>query len=86
MVSEENFPHEIGVFLGYPPDDVRGFMKSPCDGVKCVGSWKVYGNQKEAEKIFKKYKECSAIYKKEISDGKPFDALIVNEHIIKKIS
>ncbi len=23
----DNFPHEIGLFLGYPPEDVRGFIE-----------------------------------------------------------
>ena len=80
LVTDEKFPHEIGVFLGYPPCDVRGFMKSPHEGVKCVGCWKVYGNQKEAERTFEKYKICSAAYKREISKGKTLESLIVNEH------
>ena len=35
LTQEPEFPHEIGLFLGYPPEDVRGFMEHrPC---KCVG-------------------------------------------------
>jgi hypothetical protein len=79
LVENEKFPHEIGVFLGYPPKDVRGFIKSPCDGVKCVGCWKVYDNQQEAEKTFEKYKICSSIYKKELSGGKTLESMIVDE-------
>ncbi|MCR5835122.1 MAG: DUF3793 family protein [Lachnospiraceae bacterium] len=79
LVENDNFPHEIGVFLGYPPKDVRGFMNSPCDGVKCVGCWKVYDNQKKAEKTFEKYKICSLIYKEEISRGKTLESMIVDE-------
>ncbi|MBE5959548.1 MAG: DUF3793 family protein [Lachnospiraceae bacterium] len=79
LVADEKFPHEIGVFLGYPPSDVRGFMKSPCDGVKCVGCWKVYDNQQEAEKTFAKYEICSSIYKREIAKGKTLESMIVDE-------
>lgn len=27
-ITLENFPHEIGVFLGYPLEDVKGFIKN----------------------------------------------------------
>lgn len=76
--DDEGFPHEIGLFLGYPPSDVRGFMNSPSEGVKCVGCWKVYGNQKEAEKTFAKYKKCKAAYLRAVKKGKPLEYLIVD--------
>ena len=49
FVSSHQFPHEIGCFLGYPSEDVIGFMKNE----KCVyhGMWKVYGNVEEAKNI-----------------------------------
>ena len=34
---QEDFPHEIGLFLGYPPEDVCGFMENKACGCKCVG-------------------------------------------------
>ena len=73
----DEFPHEIGLFLGYPPQDVRGFMKSPRCNVKCVGCWKVYGNQEEAEKTFSRYKHCTEVYCREIENGRPLEKLIV---------
>lgn len=59
------FPHEIGVFLGYPLKDVLGFVeKGPQAAVAC-GRWKVYGetchsltlmqNYELAEELFKLY-------------------------------
>ena len=44
--SGEEFPHEIGLFLGYPAEDVRGFMddREPT----CVGEWKAYGDAESA--------------------------------------
>lgn len=48
----EDFPHEIGLFLGYPLEDVAGFMElGPCS-CKCTGCWKVYGNVEAAKKKF----------------------------------
>lgn len=50
-------PHELGVFLGYPIDDVRDFME--CTEKKCLacGYWKVYNSISNAETIFNLYDE-----------------------------
>ena len=56
----DEFPHEIGLFLSYPPEDVKGFLEHrPC---KCVGCWKVYENEEAAKKTFAKYKALSLIH------------------------
>ena len=57
------FPHEIGLFLGYPPSDVEGFMNDPCNGVKCSGCWKAYSDPEKAKRTFKMYKKCTEIYR-----------------------
>lgn len=57
------FPHEIGLFLDYPPDDVRGFIEGRnAEKSSCPGYWKVYGNHDEAKRIFNEYRkaECDA--------------------------
>lgn len=38
------FPHEIGLFLGYPTEDVRGFIRYGGSKALCSGYWKVYEN------------------------------------------
>ena len=55
--SVEEFPHEVGFFLGYPPSDVVGFMtcKSDC---KICGQWKVYGDVEKAVALFEEYARC----------------------------
>lgn len=78
LKNDESFPHEIGLFLGYPPSDVKSFMEDPCKGVKCIGCWKVYSNEYEARRTFDKYKKCTAIYNKECERGRPLEALIVD--------
>jgi len=78
LKKDKDFPHEIGLFLGYPPADVKGFIKSPCEGVKCCGCWKVYGNVCEVKKIFASYKKCTKLYCNAINNGKKFEDLIVN--------
>ena len=77
--DDKDFPHEIGLFLGYPPEDVKCFMQNPCNGVKCVGCWKAYNNQEEAAKIFERYQKCTEVYKREAVKGRPFEELVVAE-------
>lgn len=57
-----NFPHEIGLFLGYPPEDVAGFIENHGSNCKYTGCWKVYGDEKSAIKKFNSYKKCKDIY------------------------
>ena len=75
LTQAPEFPHEIGLFLGYPPEDVRGFMEHrPC---KCVGCWKVYGDPAAAEKVFRQYKKCTETYCNRWRKGATLSQLIV---------
>ena len=73
----ESFPHEIGVFLGYPAEDVRGFMKDTRQGVRTVGCWKVYGDPQKAESTFQRYRRCTDLYRKQLKNGRTLEQLIV---------
>lgn len=65
--ASEEFPHEIGLFLGYPPEDVQGFLDHrPC---KCSGCWKVYGDENKAKKTFDLYKKCERVYCHQLARG-----------------
>lgn len=77
MRNSVEFPHEVGFFLGYPPEDVRGFIEKGSGNCKCVGNWKVYGNTETAKKTFEKYKKCSRIYKTHWENGKSIEKLTV---------
>ena len=63
-LAEDDFPHEIGVFLGYPLGDVVGFIENRGLNCKCVGCWKVYCNEHEAVKTFERYKKCTGVYRR----------------------
>ena len=60
--SQIDFPHEVGLFLSYPLDDVKGFIKHKGQNCRCVGCWKVYCNECEARKIFAKFDKCKNVY------------------------
>ena len=77
---QSEFPHEIGLFLSYPPEDVRGFIAhgtNRAEGCKLVGTWRVYGDAESARIIFEKYRRCTEEYCKQWSDGVPLMRLAV---------
>lgn len=69
------FPHEIGLFLGYPPEDVCGFIQHrPC---LMTGFWKVYSDAQGAEKKFRQYRKCMEVYSHRLAAGCPLEKLAV---------
>ena len=54
----DDFPHEIGIFLGYPAEDVRGFVENGGCNYKLCGCWKVYGSVESARRKFAAYDRC----------------------------
>ncbi len=65
------YPHEIGVLLGYPLEDVTGFMEH--GGRDCVlcGCWKCYGDPEAARRRFAWYRACTAAYRRRWRAGTP---------------
>lgn len=51
------FPHELGVLLEYPVEDVEGFIANQGRGSLTARYWKVYHNRQEAEEVFRLYDE-----------------------------
>lgn len=56
--AESDFPHEIGIFLGYPVEDVLGFIHNNGCNFKLCGYWKVYGDPEKALRTFENYNKC----------------------------
>jgi len=73
----DDFPHEIGLFLGYPPEDVRGFIENGAKDAKHVGYWKVYGDVDKAQKTFARFSKCNDIYRNKYAAGSSIDQLTV---------
>ena len=65
-----DFPHEIGLFLGYPLHDVTGFIENEGRNCRCCGCWKVYGDEQEAKRMFCKFQKCRQVYKKLFRAGR----------------
>lgn len=77
LAGNGEFPHEIGVFLGYPLGDVIGFIQNAGQSSKCSGCWKVYCDECDAVKTFARYKKCREIYMRLWKDGRSVRQLTV---------
>ena len=69
------FPHEIGLFLSYPPEDVCGFIENRAGGYKTVGCWKVYGDEQAARQTFEQYDRCTALFQAQWAGGRSIERL-----------
>lgn len=52
------FPHEIGIFLDYPFEDIIGFIRNKGRNFKMCGYWKVYSDTEYANRTFTYYDKC----------------------------
>lgn len=53
-----DFPHELGLLLGYPLEDVRGFIYNKGKNSLYAGYWKVYANVPAKRLIFRQYERA----------------------------
>ena len=78
FVDGVEFPHEIGIFLGYPLQDVRGFIENKGANFSLCGMWKVYDNKTLSEKLFAQYSKCKEIYSAKYKNGSNIYTLAVS--------
>ncbi len=77
-INENNgFPHEIGVFLGYPLQDVIAFIQNKGQNYSFCGYWKVYSNTNESMKKFDLFDKCSKLYQNLWNNGSSIEKLII---------
>lgn len=74
---EQEYPHEIGVFLGYPLEDVVGFIANRGHNFTCCGHWKCYGDPAVAQARFARYRACTAELKQRYGQGATLHQLVV---------
>ena len=63
------FPHELGVILEYPVEDVKGFIDNRGKNCLMERYWKVYHNRERAEEIFRQYDQVKETAMREIVSG-----------------
>ena len=70
----KEFPHEVGVFLGYPICDIKGFLENKGERYLHSGYWKIYGNLEETRKKFLSYDEAREIAIDEFLSGRELES------------
>ena len=73
----EDFPHEVGIFLGYPVCDVKGFIENSGRNFIISDLWKVYDEKENAVRMLDKYRKCSMVYKSCFENGTGIERLCV---------
>ena len=65
-LQSEEFPHEIGVFLGYPLKDVLGFMGYGKNELVEIRNWRIYGDKEVSYEVYNSFMRDKAIMKEMI--------------------
>lgn len=72
-----DFPHEIGLFLGYPLPDVEGFVANCGRNCLLCGPWKVYSDVAQAQRQFDRLRKCTEVYRRLYGEGRSLERLTV---------
>ncbi|NLG02708.1 MAG: DUF3793 family protein [Clostridia bacterium] len=56
MKGQCDFPHELGLLLGYPIEDVTGFIENQGKNYLYSGYWKVYDNLPVKKNLFRRFR------------------------------
>lgn len=80
LSGEDEFPHEIGVFLGYPLQDVIEYIRNEGRNCLCCGCWKVYTDECYARRMFERFRKCREVYGRLFAAGRSLSKLTVRTH------
>lgn len=76
MRNTGNFPHEVGIVLGYPVRDVMEFERLGGRNCKYCGCWKSYSDVEAAKCCQCRFRECSCMCRKWFDEGYPLSRII----------
>lgn len=69
MTEQEAFPHEIGILLGYPVEDVSGFIHHDGKNFLYSGYWKVYHDVPSKIRLFQSFETAKDTLLKWLDKG-----------------
>ena len=78
MELKQDFPHELGLFLGYPIEDVEGFIKENGKNYLYSGYWKVYKDTELKIRLFKNYEKVQTEIVRLLYEGLDIVDIITN--------
>ncbi len=77
---KDPFPHEIGLLLGYPPEDVAGFIEHEGRDFLYSGYWKVYGDAERMKQIFAAYDRAREMVIRMVGKGMGVKGIMAYYH------
>ena len=78
MELKQDSPHELGLFLGYPIEDVEGFIKENGKNYLYSGYWKVYKDTELKIRLFKDYERVQTEIVRLLYEGLDIMDIITN--------
>ena len=69
LLRNQEFPHEMGLLLGYPVEDVKGFIHNGGENCLYIGYWKVYENLTEKMVLFRQFEKARDMLMGLLSNG-----------------
>ena len=76
MEDNKDFPHEMGVLLGYPLEDVEGFIRHKGRNFLYAGYWKVYENLPKKLRLFESFELAKETLIQMVSYGASIEEVI----------
>ncbi|HHV12565.1 MAG TPA: DUF3793 family protein [Clostridiales bacterium] len=76
----KEFPHELGLLLGYPAEDVAGFIENQGKNPLYTGYWKVYSDVREARRLFESYNQAQETVVRMIACGLNIQNILTRYH------
>ncbi|MCK4851687.1 MAG: DUF3793 family protein [Candidatus Omnitrophica bacterium] len=74
-----SFPHEIGIFLGYPLKDVKGFIHKGSMPLMARGRWQVFGEASGSMRLMRMHEKAERIFQSFIRNGR--DPMVFLERV-----
>lgn len=71
-----SFPHELGLLLGYPLDDVEGFIQNGGKNCLYTGYWKVYANVPAKRQLFRRYERAREELMEQMNRGVKIEQML----------
>lgn len=79
-----HFPHEMGLLLGYPVEDVVGYMRNDGENSLYTGYWKVYENLADKLQLFGMFEKAREYLIQMLSAGMGI-VEIAKSHILQSL-
>lgn len=68
VAASDQFPHEIGLFIGYPAKDVAAFMGLVKLPFTCQGPWKIFGNPEKSLCLARTFQQSRQVMINQLSN------------------